>query len=230
VVSQPFDAGGLRNGKAASAIARETSMSPRFGYGRMAMFAATACIGLASAPPIASAQSQGPDYDNGGYQGQGGTYYDQCKRSQVDRSVIGGVLGAVAGATLGNSVTHGGAKLGGALIGGAAGAAGGAAIGHASAACDSGQDVPYASGPPPGYGDSQYAPPPPAPPPPGAYIPPDDGRYAERDGRPDYAPPPPPRDDRCQMVEDRVFFPDGTTDSSTVRACRDDRGRWRVED
>jgi hypothetical protein len=32
------------------------------------------------------------------------------------------------------------------------------------------------------------------------------------------------------MVEDRVYFPDGTTDSSSVRACRDDRGRWHVEE
>jgi hypothetical protein len=201
------------------------------GFARVAMFVATACIGFAGAPQIAAAQSQGPDYDNGAYQGQSqdGTYYDPCKRSQVNRSLIGGVLGAVAGATLGNSVTHGGAKVGGALIGGAVGAAGGAAIGHASAACDSGQPVPYAGGGAPGYSDSQYAPPPP-PPPPGAYIPPDEGRYAEREDRPDYGPPPPPRDDRCQMVEDRVFFPDGTSDSSTVRACRDDRGRWHVED
>jgi hypothetical protein len=217
-------------------------MSLGFSCARAALFAAAACIGLTSAPQIASAQSVGPDDDARGYQGQDGAYYDPCRREQVDRSVVGGVLGAVAGATLGNSVTHGGAKLGGAIIGGTVGAAAGAGIGHASAACGSDQSVPYAGGPPPApaYGDPAYAPPP-APPPPNAYIPPDDDGYAQRDDRSEYAPPPPSRDDRsayappqrddqCRMVEDRVFFPDGTTESSTVRACRDDRGRWRVVD
>jgi hypothetical protein len=205
-------------------------MRPRFDFARGALLAGAACVSLAM-PQFAAAQP-GPDYDSGHYDnpdnGQGGTYYDPCRRSQVDRSVVGGVLGAVAGATLGNSVTHGGAKLGGALIGGAAGAAVGAGIGHASAACDNGQSVPYAGQP----ADAGYdgPPPPPPPPPPGAYIPPDDGRYAERDDRQDYAPPPPPRDDRCQMVEDRAFFPDGSTESSTVKACRDERGRWHVAD
>ena len=206
-------------------------MRARFDFAKGALLAGAACISLAT-PQFAAAQP-GPDYDSGHYDNSGqydsqnGTYYDPCKRSQVDRSVVGGVLGAVAGATLGNSVTHGGAKLGGALIGGAAGAAVGAGIGHASAACDSGQPVPYADQ----RADAGFdgPPPPPPPPPPGAYIPPDNDRYAGAEDRGEYAPPPPPRE-RCQMVEDRVFFPDGTTESSSVQACRDGGGHWRVAD
>jgi hypothetical protein len=30
------------------------------------------------------------------------------------------------------------------------------------------------------------------------------------------------------MVEQRAFFPDDTTQMTTVRACRNARGRWRV--
>ena len=228
-------------------------MSIRFGFAKGAMLAAAASIGLLVAPQLAAAQPGGPsNSDQDGYNGQGGTYYDPCARSQADRSVVGGLLGAVAGATLGNSVTHGGAKVGGAIIGGVAGAAAGASIGHATAACEPGQPVPYAGeqddqgyGPPPppppgayipsdaqryagqpggqGYGP----PPPPPPPPPGAYIPGDDQRYAGPNGYPEPQYRDAPRQ-RCQMVEDRVFFPDGTSESSSVQACRDPRGHWRV--
>ena len=119
-------------------------MTPRFGFAKGALFAAATSICLLTAPQLAAAQpgpGDGPPDD--GYN-QGGTYYDPCARAQTDRSVVGGLLGAAAGATIGNSVTHGGAKVGGAIIGGVAGAAVGAGIGHASAACDSGQPVPYA--------------------------------------------------------------------------------------
>ena len=197
-------------------------MSIRFGFAKGAMLAAAASIGLLVAPQLAAAQPGGPsNSDQDGYNGQGGTYYDPCARSQADRSVVGGLLGAVAGATLGNSVTHGGAKVGGAIIGGVAGAAAGASIGHATAACEPGQPVPYA-----GEQDDQgYGPPP--PPPPGAYIPSDDQRYAGPNGYPEPQYRDAPRQ-RCQMVEDRVFFPDGTSESSSVQACRDPRGHWRV--
>ena len=191
-------------------------MSARFGFTRGALLAAAASLSVLAAPRMAAAQSS---YDNGpgAYDNQGGTYYDPCARSQANRSVVGGVLGALAGATLGNSVTHGGAKVGGAIIGGVAGAAAGASIGHATAACQPGQTY---------YGDSAgYAPPPP-PPPPDAYVRNDEDRYA--------APPPPdyrePPRERCQMVEDRIIFPDGTTDSSSVQACQDYDGRWHVAD
>ena len=235
-------------------------MSVQFNFGKGALLAAAASISLFAAPQMAAAQPGGPDYDQGGYNNQsgdqGGTYYDPCARSQANRSVIGGLLGAAAGATLGNSVTHGGAKLGGAIIGGVAGAAAGASIGHATAACQPGQPGPYYAGdpqqgpdygprqgpdygPPPGpdYGPQQgpdYGPqqgpdygPPPPPPPPGAYIPNDDNRYAGPGGDPGYRE---PSRERCQMVESRVFFPDGTTDSRSVQACRDRDGRWRVAD
>jgi len=102
-----------------------------------------------------------------------------------------------------------------------------------------------------------YAPTPPPPPPPGAYDRSDPDGYAARDSRDDrsdYAPPPagygqanddrpygdrPYRDDRgdsdgpapprCQMVEQRTFFPDDTTQRTRVRACLSPRGRWRIE-
>jgi len=73
---------------------------------------------------------------------------------------------------------------------------------------------------------SDYGSPPP-PPPPGAYTPGDDSRYAGPDGDPGYHE---PQHHRCQMVEDRVLFPDGTSDSRSVRACRDHDGHWRVAD
>ena len=223
-------------------------MSMRSSFRKIALLAAAASIGLA-APGFAAAQP-GPNYDSGQYddQGrydnQGGTYYDPCARDQANRSVIGGVLGAAAGATLGNSVTHGGAKLGGAIIGGTVGAIAGASVGHATAACQPGQ--PY--GDP--RDDAGYDGPPPPPPPPGAYgqngygQPPygqspygqggsgqdgyggPDNRYAEEHNA--YAPPPPSAREDCRMVEDRVFYPDGTTESSSVQACRDDRGHWHV--
>lgn len=197
-------------------------MSPHFDFAKGALFAAAASLCLLATPQLAAAQSGGPDYGPGGYNEQGGTYYDPCARSQANRSVVGGLLGAVAGATLGNSVTHGGAKLGGAIIGGVAGAAAGASIGHATAACEPGQPAPYADG---RYDNSDYAPPPPPPPP--AYRPGDDDAYAGPIDRPDYREPP---RERCQMVEERVFFPDGTTDTSSVRACRDEDGRWKIAD
>ena len=197
-------------------------MPPRFDFAKGALLAAAASVYLLGAPQMAAAQPGPQDYDNGssGYNGQDGTYYDPCARSQADRSVVGGLLGAVAGATLGNSVTHGGAKLGGAIIGGVAGAAAGASIGHATAACQPGQPAAYAGQPDGG----DYGPPPP-PPPPGAYIPNEDDRYAGPNGQPYYSGPPP---QPCQMVEDRVFYPDGTTDSSPVQACRGPNGRWHV--
>jgi hypothetical protein len=122
---------------------------------------------------------------------------------------------------------------------------------------DQGQPVPYAGGGQPS--DSEYGPPPPPPPPPppGAYVPNDRGPNGggPNDGGPNYAGPgyggpdnagqgyagrdvgpnsePGFRDPsrgRCQMVEDRVFYPDGTTESSSVQACRDRRGHWHVMD
>jgi hypothetical protein len=104
-----------------------------------------------------------------------------------------------------------------------------------------------------------YAPPPPPPsPPPGAYERSEPDGYAARDSRDDrsdYAPPPasygqanddraygdrPYQDDRggsdspppprCQMVEQRTFFPDDTTQRTRVRACLSPRGHWRIEE
>jgi hypothetical protein len=44
------------------------------------------------------------------------------------------------------------------------------------------------------------------------------------------APPPPPPPPPCTMVESRVYFPDGTIQRDHVRACRDEDGRWFVNE
>jgi hypothetical protein len=55
--------------------------------------------------------------------------------------------------------------------------------------------------------------------------------YAGRDAGPNSEPGfRDPSRGRCQMVEDRVFYPDGTTESSSVQACRDRRGHWHLMD
>ncbi len=160
---------------------------------------AVLAAGLAT-PQWASAQP----YDNG--QQQQGTYYDPCQRDQSNREVAGGVLGAVTGAVIGNSVSSGGGRTGGTIIGGLAGAVVGAKVGQATAACGNGQQ------PAPAY----YGGPPPPPPPPAQTY---------------YAPPPPPPGPpprECGRANERVFYPDGSTESYAVRACRDDYGRWVV--
>lgn len=114
-----------------------------------------------------------------------------------------------------------------------------------------GQPVPYAGDPQP---DSSYRTPPPPPTasqslapttppaPRSPYNAGDGPRLTEPDDGPDYRAPRTqqrteprtdyhaPSSERCRMVEDRVFLPDGTTESSTVEACRDPRGRWHVAD
>jgi len=54
--------------------------------------------------------------------------YEDCKRSDTEAQIIGGVLGALAGGVLGNNIAGGGAQTEGSVIGVAAGAAAGIAI------------------------------------------------------------------------------------------------------
>ena len=100
---------------------------------------------------------------------------------------------------------------------------------------EQGQPVPYAGGQQ--QDRDNQPPPPPPPPPPGNYMQPppppanygqnDDGRRPEMNNDLGYHQPP---RGRCQMVEDRVIYPDGTTESSSVQACRDRAGHWHVMD
>jgi len=54
-----------------------------------------------------------------------------------------------------------------------------------------------------------------------------DDRYAGPNGDPGYRGPP---QGRCQMVEDRVIFPDGTRDSRPIQVCQGRDGHWQVAD
>jgi hypothetical protein len=168
-----------------------------------ALMAATTLAGGLAAPAAALAQ---PAYDTP----PSSAYYDYhaCQQDKTNRQVAGGILGAVGGAVIGSNLAHGGGRTGGALIGGAVGAAGGAAIGGATANCDNPPPAPYvaAGGPPPAY-DDRY----------------DDDRYSYGGGY-DYS----DSYRRCAMVEDRVFFPDGSVQRNHVRACQDTSGRWYV--
>jgi hypothetical protein len=169
-------------------------------FARGVLAAAAAATVLGVLPQAAAAQ---PAYDDQGYDGQ--PYNDPCQHEQTNREIAGGLLGGIAGAVIGSNVASGGGRTGGALIGGAVGAVGGAAVGGATTDCQPGP-VAYDQGPPPpppGYDDRNG-------PPPG---------YDDRD-----APPPPP----CATVEDRVYFPDGSIQRGSVRACRDPNGRWYV--
>lgn len=153
-----------------------------------------------AAPTVATAQT----YDNNPPPSDG-AYYDPCRRDENNRAVAGGLLGGVAGAVIGNSIGHGGGKAGGTILGGLAGAAVGATVGKNTAACD-----PNGYAPPP--------PPPPADPYPHHYY----------DDRARYEAPPPPPPPECGAAEVRTYFPDGTVERHTQRACRDAYGRFQL--
>ncbi len=124
-----------------------------------------------------------------------------CQQQQNNRAVTGAVLGGIAGAVIGNGVTHGGARPGGTIVGGVAGAAVGAGVGAGTTNCQA--DYP----PPPGY-DGGPGPYDNGPPPPGY----DDG-YRGRD---------------CGMATREITYPDGASTRDSLRACRDEDGRWRL--
>ena len=105
-------------------------------------------------------------------------------------------------------------------------------------ACQPNQPIPYASQQLPnlpvpyadqrGGGDGGPPPrPPPPPPAPTTYIPSDQGRQAASNNVYGARA---TQNARCQMVEDRVLFPDGTSEISSVQACHDRGGHWYVAD
>ena len=130
------------------------------------------------------------------------TYSDPaCQQQQHDRTVGGAIIGGLAGAAIGNSVASGGGRTGGTIIGGVAGAAVGAGVGSATTNC-----ADYPPPPPPGYdaGPGPYD----NGPPPG---------YYDRD-----------RGQGCGWATREITYPDGAVTRDSVRACRDEDGRWRL--
>jgi len=95
------------------------------------------------------------------------------------------------------------------------------------------QSVPYADSQRDRDTDYRTPPPPPAPPPPPtsapaiSYAPTSDSRYVPPSDPVSYRDAPHPQ---CRMIEDRAYYPDGTTESRTVQACRGLSGRWHIID
>lgn len=197
-----------------------------FAKGTIAAVAGVAALGAAVS---AAAQPYGS-------YGNGGAYYDPCRRESTNRSTVGALLGGVIGAAIGSNAAARNARTEGALLGGALGAAVGGTVGHRSAACNSGYQTPYTTSR--GYyGDGRYG---------------DDngyqrdyygdgrgyqyGRYdrdawaygrggeryriAERDAGPD----------GCTLAESPIHMPDGRTQMRFVRVCMDPSGRYQVVD
>ncbi|HYG26144.1 MAG TPA: glycine zipper 2TM domain-containing protein [Caulobacteraceae bacterium] len=112
----------------------------RLTKGLVAGAAAVATLtGAAAIPGAASAQTYGS------------TYYDQCQRSTVTRSTVGGLAGAAIGAFAGSKMAARGVRTEGAVLGGLLGAALGTKVGKDSAACAPGYAAPYAARPAPAY-------------------------------------------------------------------------------
>jgi hypothetical protein len=218
---------------------------------RLAPAALAALLAAASlAPALAHAQA----YD--GY--APAPYADPCAQDRTNRAVAGGLLGAIGGAVIGSNLAHGGSRDAGAVVGGLAGGVSGAAIGHATSSCGSvPQAYPVAQTEPApyddqddggpyndqaygqGYNQGYGAPPPSSPPYGGPYGAPAYGNQpygSQGYSYQTYSGPPAPAQpyaggytsDRCTMVESRVYFPDGTTERGSVRACQDPDGRWRL--
>jgi len=89
-----------------------------------------------SVPALASAQT----YQNAN------TLYDDCKRSDSNNQVLGGVLGAVAGGLIGSRVAGRGDRNEGALIGGVLGSVAGVGIGNDQRHCTT-ESIKVSAGP-----------------------------------------------------------------------------------
>ena len=193
---------------------------------------ASLVAGAMAVPTIASAQPA-PAYQGGAY-GQG-SYYDPCRRDQVQRGTGGALVGGGLGALAGSSIAGRGAKTEGAVLGGILGAVIGANVGKSGAACETPYDParPAAGqayyGEPGGYED--YAA--------GGQT---DGYYGYeqraydetyRDSGYGYRTMPvadAPTADNCSLAESPIYLPDGRVQKRFVRVCRDARGEYQVVD
>lgn len=205
--------------------------------------------GAAMVPTIASAQAYRayPAYQT--YQGQsyqGGSYYDPCRRDQVQRGTGGALVGGGIGALAGSGIAGSGNKTEGAVLGGIIGAVIGSQVGKAGAACSTpydpnyrgqysaeyGQDGYYAEQPDGYYGYDQNQP---AYGYEGGY---EQGSYYGQDGYQgydsDYRVAPvaggSPTADNCTLAESPIYLPDGRVQKRFVRVCRDASGNYQVVD
>jgi hypothetical protein len=214
------------------------SKSSKAARGALVAITGVMALSAMAAPQVAAAQSYG-------YSGQtsGDAYYDPCRRSQSNRSVLGGLLGAGIGATVGSQMAARGHRTDGSVLGGALGAVAGAVVGNKTAACQSTPQ--YSSGSTyygSQYSGSRYDAPPPPPPPQayderssgGAYYGSRDddddrmayGRHGERLRIADRTTGP----DGCTLAESPIYLPDGRVQKRFVRVCQDSSGRYQVVD
>lgn len=175
-----------------------------------------------------SAQAQ--PYGQYGYYGNGGGYYDPCRREASNRGITGALVGGGLGAVIGSQVSANHHRSDGSLLGGVLGAVIGAGVGNSSAACRNG----YAPPPPPpvaynSYSDYRYDRP-------YRY----EGRYERRNDDQDWAY---GRHgerfriaegrvgaDGCTLAESPIYLPDGRVQKRFVRVCMDADGRYQVVD
>jgi hypothetical protein len=193
--------------------------------GALAAVAGAMALSTLAAPQMAAAQPYG-------YYGQGSSdsYYDPCRRSQSNRSVVGGLLGAGLGATVGSQMAARGHRTDGSVLGGALGAVAGAVVGNKTAACESGSQYYGAPPPPPPAPQAYYERPAPPPSYYGSRYDDDDrwayGRRGERFRVADQ----PVGADGCTLAESPIYLPDGRVQKRFVRVCQDSSGRYQVVD
>lgn len=193
--------------------------------GALAAVAGVMALSAVAAPQAAAAQPYG--YQGSGYND---SYYDPCRRSQANRSVVGGLLGAGIGATVGSQMAARGHRTDGSVLGGVLGAGLGAVVGNKTAACAPGQTYGAAPPPPPPRAYYEPAPPPPAPAP--AYYDHEDDQwaYGRRGERFRIAEREQVGPDGCTLAESPIYLPDGRTQKRFVRVCQDSSGRYQVVD
>jgi hypothetical protein len=128
--------------------------------------------------------------------------WEDCVHHKTGSAVAGALIGGTMGALIAGAATgHGG----GAAVGAGVGGVSGAAIGSASTDCG---PEPVAGG---YYGPGYYTPgPPPGP------APVEHGYYEDRG----------PVYQDCTWARAWVYMPDGATQNTHVRVCRDQEGRW----
>ena len=173
---------------------------------------AITAVGFGAMPTVASAQQQA-------YDSRTGTYYDPCVRSQTNRGTGGALIGGGLGAVAGSNIAGRGRKTEGAILGGVLGAVAGGVVGNKSAACNSQPQQGYYDDGRGGYAQEGYQ---------GGYQ---SGGYAGDQYYDDrYARPAPVPAARCASAQNVTYMPDGTTEQTYVRVCRDSSGRYQVVD